>query len=339
MAYVEKVIFDTNAIRNESSPDKFLGGRKELGQFAKVSDIILPDIVIEEARKQKERHLISKRSSFLGNVFHKLRGIDEDDTKDFDINAFISDLEQNEDIRYEVISLTDYSNLLPIIKEMSINNLPPFETGSDKGFKDTYIYFTILEYLENITDKFTYLVSRDGRLIDAFADNPRVHVIKDFEEFQDYRVGYYREDYFIKKLQEEVDETITPSTVQDIWLNIDGNWVIKVVTSEDKYLVEVDFSSKEIIDHTSTDVTKGIELFCNAGGFSATHNIVAKLMKYVKYFSDENAIAIMNASVSNEQIYWIAEDEDVKAFVKPIFESKIGLANEEVVKKYKEYYE
>ena len=42
----EKVIFDTNVVRN-TDQKSFLGGKSELSKFAQVSDIVLPGIVLE----------------------------------------------------------------------------------------------------------------------------------------------------------------------------------------------------------------------------------------------------------------------------------------------------
>lgn len=339
MAYVEKVIFDTNTVRNESSPDTFLGGRVELKKFEKVADIILPEMVIDEIRSQKRKHLISKQHSFLENIFHKLRGVDESETKDFNIDDFISKLEEDEEINYTTIKLTDNVLLIPKIKSMAVNNEPPFDRLSDKGFKDVYIYFTVLEYLNEVEDKFVYFVTGDERLKCAFNNNPRVHVIKGFDEFQDYRAGYYREEYFVGKLQSDVDENIKPDEIRDVWLNVNENWVVKIVSSEYTYYVEVDFSTKEIIDHISADFQKGIDVFVNSGNFDNTHSVIAKLSQYTNYFSNEDIVKIVDGAVTNEQIYWIADDEDVKAFVKPLFKSRVGIMPDNVIENFKEYYE
>jgi len=72
---MEKVIFDTNFIRN-TEPKQFLGGRSELEKFAKVAELVFPDIVIEEIKNQKRRSLEKNKTSFLGNPFHWLRKLD-----------------------------------------------------------------------------------------------------------------------------------------------------------------------------------------------------------------------------------------------------------------------
>ena len=111
-----KVIFDTNSIRNAESVADFLGGRAELERFLKVSEIIIPDIVIEEIKNQKRKHLISKRESFISNPFHFLRKINEEETKSFDIDKWITDLVDKESIPHTVIAILIYS----ITKERSL---------------------------------------------------------------------------------------------------------------------------------------------------------------------------------------------------------------------------
>jgi len=107
---MEKVIFDTNSIRN-TEHYRFLGGRDELEKFSKVAKIIFPDIVIGEIKSQKRRSLKSKKQAFLDNPFHRLINLDKDKTKDFDIELHINGLEVEEELDYEVIKLTDYSIL------------------------------------------------------------------------------------------------------------------------------------------------------------------------------------------------------------------------------------
>ncbi len=140
---MEKVIFDTNFVRN-TKPRQFLGGRVELEKFAKVAELVFPDIVIEEIKNQKRGRLEKNKTSFLSNPFHWLKNLDFDETKNFDIESHLSELEGNETLEYSVIKLSDTS-VLEQMKEMALKKLPPFEAGdnTDKGFKDACIYFGI----------------------------------------------------------------------------------------------------------------------------------------------------------------------------------------------------
>jgi rRNA-processing protein FCF1 len=66
----EKVIFDTNIICNKGA-NNFLGGRNELKNFLKDADIVIPEIVIQEIKRQKKEKLVNNRSQFFSNPLHK----------------------------------------------------------------------------------------------------------------------------------------------------------------------------------------------------------------------------------------------------------------------------
>jgi len=324
-----KVIFDTNSIRNAESASDFLGGRKELESFLKMAEIILPDIVIDEIKSQKRKHLVSKRDSFLSNPFHFLRKIDEEGTKNFDIETWISELVNNEKIPHTIIHLTR-ENALEEIRNLCLENCPPFDESTDRGFKDAYIYITVLDYLKTIGSERVFLVSKDGRLKQAFYGNTQVKVVANFEEFERNTGDYFRELYFIDKLKEELSEEIDPEYIQDIWLNINENWVIKVNTGLKVYFTEVDFSSREILNYTDEDFSKNIDGLKLSGSFGATHSHIAEVSDYDKYFSDQEIIDLVQAATENEQIYWIASDEDVKEFFNTIFQAKQQIIGDEL---------
>jgi rRNA-processing protein FCF1 len=325
-----KVIFDTNSIRNAESVADFLGGRAELERFLKVSEIIIPDIVIEEIKNQKRKHLISKRDSFLSNPFHFLRKINEEETKSFDIEKWITDLVDEESVPHTVIFLTK-DNVLDEIKKLCLANLPPFEENCDKGFKDAYIYFTILEYLECIDGENVFVVTNDDRLRMAFDNNPRVIVVKNFDEFEKYIDSYFREEYFINRLKEEVSGNITTDCIEGIWLNTNENWVIKILCDEKTYFVEVDFSTREIIGFTDFDFSTFVRELVNSGSFANTHSMISSLSEYVQYFSNQDIIDLIGASTENSQIYSISTDEDVKEFFTSLSESKSQIITDEDV--------
>jgi len=335
-----KVIFDTNSIRNAESVADFLGGRAELERFLKVSEIIIPDIVIEEIKNQKRKHLISKRESFISNPFHFLRKINEEETKSFDIDKWITDLVDKESIPHTVIFLTrDKDNVLDKMKDLCLANLPPFEENCDKGFKDTYIYFTILEYLESHIGENVFVVTSDDRLKMAFEKNARVKVAKNFDEFEKYIDAYFRDEYFINRLKEEVSSNITAECIEDTWLNINENWVIKIFCDNKTYFIEVDFSSREIIDFTDFDFSTLIRELVASRSFANTHLMISSLSEYMQYFSNQDVVDLIDASTENSQIYSISTDEDVKQFFISLSESKSQIiTDEEVMLRFKQIF-
>lgn len=333
-----KVIFDTNSIRNAESVADFLGGRSELERFLKVSELIIPDIVIEEIKSQKRKHLISKRGSFLSNPFHFLRKINEEETKSFDIEKLITDLVDEESVPHTVIFLTK-DNILDEMKKLCLANLPPFEENCDKGFKDAYIYFTILEYLECVDSDNVFVVTNDDRLRMAFNNNNRVTVVKNFDEFEKYNDSYFREEYFINRLKGEISGNLTADYIEEIWLNTNENWVIKILCDDKTYFVEVDFSTREIIGFTDFDFPTFVRELANSRSFANTHSMISSLGEYVQYFSNQNIIDLIDASTENSQIYLISTDEDVKEFFASLFEPKSQIiTDEEVIWKFKQVF-
>ncbi len=244
----DKIFFDTNAARNEGGIDHFLGNRTELWRFEKVADILLPDIVIDEVRQQKRRHLRDKRDQVKSNPFTRILGLDLTKTSDNDIEKFIQELEKREDIQYSVVVLKD-QNLFASVRRLAINSLPPFESNGDKGFKDTCIYFTVLQYLEDTKLEEVFLVTSDSLLQSAFVGNKRVRVITNYDEYVKYREEYFRSDYFIEKLRNELGDTsISTSSIISTKLREDLSWEISLKSSSIAATVIIDFATKEIID-------------------------------------------------------------------------------------------
>jgi len=318
---MEKVIFDTNFIRNTEAKH-FLGGRGELEKFSKVAELVFPDIVIEEIKNQKRKSLEKNKSSFLSNPFHWLRNLDRDDTQNFDVESHISELETNETLEYSVRKLTDYS-VLEQMKELALKKLPPFEAGdnTDKGFKDACIYFTTLEYLQSIPDKMIFVCCKDGRLKEAFEKRPNIIVIDSYNGFIQNSITRFYDDYFIEKLQTEIHADISKEHIVDYWVNINENRVLLIEVDGEKYAVEVD--SGEIVAFEKVAAySEAVNRLINAGAFATTHSAIEALNPYIHFLSDDEILKILDAVNTNEQIHWVIGDEDVKQFVSTLYDRK-----------------
>jgi len=327
---MEKVIFDTNFIRNTEAKH-FLGGRSDLEKFAKVAEVVFPDIVIEEIKNQKRKSLEKNKSSFLSNPFHWLRNLDRDDTQNFDIESHISELKTNETLPYCVIKLTDYF-VLEQMKELALKKLPPFEAGdnTDKGFKDACIYFTTLEYLQSIPDKMIFVCCKDGRLQEAFQKHPNIIVIDSYDSFIQNSITRFYDDYFIEKLQSEVHADISKDHIVDYWFNTNENRVLLIEVDDEKHVVEVD--SGEIVAFEKVAAySEAIEQLINAEAFATTHSAIEALSPYINFLSDDEILKIFQACIDNSQIRLIMTDDDVKQFVSRMYEKKRGLLSPEQV--------
>ena len=335
---MEKVIFDTNFIRN-AEPKMFLGGRSELEKFAKVAELVFPDIVIEEIKNQKRRNLGSKKQSFLDNPFHWLQNLNKEETSNFDIDEHIGELEENETLKYTVIKLSDYS-VLEQMKELALKKLPPFEAGdnTDKGFKDACIYFTTLEYLQSIDDKTVFVCCKDSRLKEAFEKHPNIIVIESFDAFIQNSITVFYDDYFIDKLKTKINDDISKESIIDYWININDNRVLLVEIEGEKTAVEVDAGEIVTFEKTAAYLVT-IDTLVNSGAFATTHSAIETLNPYLHFLSDDEILKILKASIENNQIRRVLTDDDVKQFVSTLFDNKKGLLAPELEEKIKQRLE
>lgn len=317
-------IFDTNVIDGEKNSDSFFGGRTELEKFSNACTIVIPDMVIAEIKKHKTKYLTSEKSKFLANPFRYFLNLEQNKLDELDINKKVDELYTSEPISHTVIGLS-LEDSLERIKTMCLQNEAPFEeykekNSTDKGFKDAYILLTIEEFVEKQPDAEIFVIVKDGRFAEALKKIAAVTVIKDFEEFELRNKAKFVEDYFLQRLSETVEETITKDHVVSVDFNINDNWVLEINTSEKPTFVEVDFRNREIIGCVKARLPNGINNLINSGNFDTTDKWVEKLSDYVQYFTVSQLIELVTASVSNNQIYWIAGKDTLKQFFFPIFE-------------------
>lgn len=221
---------------------------------------------------------------------------------------------------------------------MALAHLPPFDKNIDKGFKDAIIYFSILEFLNRTPEDCVYFVTKDARLKEAFLAEKRVRIISDFEEFQHHRASYFKEEYFITKLCGEVDWDIKPEHVRDVWMNINSNWVVLIDMGVVVYRVETDFSTREVIGFTSEDFSQSIEELCISGNFRTTHAAIEILDGFKQYLSDIEISRLMAAANVNDQIYWLAVDDDVKEFFLLLHKEKAHILLDDVRECFEERF-
>lgn len=335
----DKVIFDTNVVRNPEI-NNFLGGREILERFVQDADIVIPDTVIQEIKRQKRSSLVSNKTKFLTNPFHKLIGVDEANTKSFDVEVYIQKLLNDETIPFETIDLKDHS-VLPQIKELAILKKAPFEAGdnTDKGFKDALIYFTILEYLQEIPNKYVFVFAKDARFKEALVNHPNIIIIDSYEDFKKHGISQFYDPYFIEKINAELEITIVKENIKEYWYNISDNIVVLIEFEGQEYVIETD--SGEIVSSCiRSEYSSLIDELVITASFNQTDELVDKLLTYTAFFNNEEILKILNASWNNNQIRWIIEKPQIKELLGPLFESrKEFIDDEEVVNFLKEKFE
>lgn len=342
-----KVIFDTNPLYSKKSTNSFFGENSKLRDFREISEIIIPEMVIEELISQKRNYLNSERNDFLKNPFHSLMGLDEEKTEKFDIEQYISHLREKEIITYEIIPLTN-PTAFEEIKELCLKNSPPFDEKSDRGFKDAYIYLTILDYLKTLNGEVVYFVTSDDRFKEAFDGNRQVRVIESYEEFIQYNDSYFKGIYFIEQLMEvnfieqlisDTEEPIKTEDIKQIWINSDGNWILKINYNATIIFIEVDFRTKVISECTEDDFSHNISNLISSRAFQHTHTWISALVKYKKFFHYEEIRELIKASIENPQISWISQDEDVNDFFLDLYRKNKKSLDKELDKNFKETFD
>lgn len=334
----EKVVFDTNTVRN-TEINNFLGGRIELERFLKVADIVIPETVIQEIKRQKRKSLSTNKNKFISNPFHKLVGLNEVDTKSFNVDNYIQKLIDEESIPFEVIDLKN-NDVLPQIKELALNKKAPFESGdnTDKGFKDALIYFSVLEYLQEIPNKNVFVCAKDDRLKEALNKHQNIIVVETYEEFKLQSISQFFDDYFIEKVNTELDIAITKDNIIEYWHNIDDNKNVLIKIDDDEYVVEVD--SGEIVNSTNkNNFRNNIQNLINSPNFNKTDFYIGELQKYITLFSQEEISSLLSAAFNNTQIKWIMVKDELKQFFGPIYLSNKHLVEAEQQEFFKEIFE
>ena len=324
----EKVIFDTNSVHNDDSIS-FFGNRNELKQFAKVADIVIPKIVIEELRRKKLKKLINKRRSFIDNPFHNLKGLNKEETKQYDIDKFIQTLLDNEEFEFSVIDLKDNS-VFDEIKNLALKKLPPFEKSddTDKGFKDALIYFAIREYLDEIPDKYIFVCVADGRFKEALIQHPNIIVVKSYQDFKEKSISQYYDDYFIQQVEKELSIDIGQEHIIEHWTNFVDNQVVLINLEDEEFLVEVD--AGEIVNSANKNqFLENLQSLISSTSFNKTDIAIDDLEEYKTLFSEEEISKLLSAAYDNTQIRWIIDKDELTQFFGPLYLSNKHLVETE----------
>lgn len=334
----EKVIFDTNAVNNDDS-NYFFGNRRELELFSQSAEIVIPKIVIEEIRRKKTKRLINKRRAFMDNPFHTIKGLQKEETKQYNIDEFIQKLLDNEEYLFTTIELKDNS-VFDEIKELALKKLPPFEKSddTDKGFKDALIYFAIKEYLDEIPDKYIFVCVKDGRFKEALNQHSNIIVVKDYEEFSSKSISQYFDDYFIEKVNAELEVVITKDNIIGHWSNFDDNQNVYIKTDDAEFVVEVD--AGEIVNSANkNEYLDSLQKLIASPNWKSTDFYIDTLEKYKTLLSEEEINSLLVAAYDNTQIRWIINKDALTQFFGPLYLSNKHLVETEKQQFFSEIFE
>ena len=243
---MDTIFLDTNAIRNRDA-NTFFGNIQKYNKLSEITQIIIPSIVIEEIKQQKWKHLKEQLGKFRSNYFTSLFIEPEMvGVLDAHITERIDELYNKAYVEfpYKEIEL-EHDGKLEKMKQLAIQNKAPFAAGTDKGFKDAYIYFIILQYLE-IADDDVFLITNDARLGEALQE--KVIVLNAPDDYYKFREEFFKEEYFLSKINEHFhDDSITQADILNIQLTEENDWEITIEFEGKERTLLVDFVSREII--------------------------------------------------------------------------------------------
>lgn len=222
MSDKQKVFFiDTNIIRN-TSLDHFFGGIDILVYLAETGKVLIPNIVLREIEQQKkEKFKKEYTDKALNNLstLNKLEHYNEifsdhsinfdtlkQDIKNFDIDAKIQELKDENTIKYEEVRIIKFQQALEDLQELAVTRKPPF-SEKDEGFKDGLFYMTVKEWIDkNSPDgKYeVYIITGDKTLAEAFIKHLSIR-----KDFVIEKAEKDNEDDFIERIKTTIENNDT----------------------------------------------------------------------------------------------------------------------------------
>lgn len=336
-----KVIFDTSLVWNNNPTDFAFGKKDELARFAKVSELIFPSMVIEEIKSQKRQLLNRQKKNLVENPIIDALGITSERIETFSVDDIIPE-KINDGMDYQIINLTrPPEKAFEEIIDMALNKKPPFseDRNSDSGFKDAYIFLTVLDFLENNEDENIFFVTANSKdLKRAFDGNQRVTVVENYDQFNKVVFGDFNKPPFLKHLGEKLKFELQPENIGVPYQNYNGNWIIRVLTDTMVFYVKLDTQLK-VDTLTSFDFTQIINNLVHSASFMYTHYAIASLQGYDVFFDFDQTVNLVRAATENDQIFSIAQDPDVKEFFSKLYDNnKPRLTDETLKRKFQLFF-
>lgn len=284
------VVVDTNKLNSEKSYSLLLGNRHELQAIAKVADLLIPAVVIEEAIEHKRHVYDQDVKRVKGSGALRLCGVDVAALPfpSFDDIEFA--LRNDQSIPFRIIKPRDSAIAFEKLHALAVRHKAPFEDKSDKGFKDGCIAASIDDYLEDEEGATLYLLTEDNRLSSYFSENSRVIPVSSYKEL-------------LAQLGPERGEA---SDVAD---------------NSGKSAESRGFPAAVTDPEIISDLKKLTDELGYVGSFSGTHSVIGRLRQLGGTIGRNEGIDLLRAAVRNDQVYEILRDDDVWSFLYPLFKS------------------
>lgn len=124
------------------------------------------------------------------------------------------------------------------------------------------------------------------------------------------------------------------------WISLHGDLVGVYREGDNEIiLVLVDARAREPISYTTESPETVIEDLREAGSFQVVHTALANIDEIIRYMSIEHAKELASIMLANNQIYGIAQDDDVAQLASELFELLDSNSETELAGEIKERYQ
>lgn len=311
----EQVIFDACTLFHIGTATFYSG---EIKKFHEHCDIFIPKVADAEFRLKRIKDL-RKHYEQLSDTHKWTEG---------SIKRHIQDLYAGETEKYE-IQIIDYptdsksrSELLQKLLDYAIYHKAPFsaeEKKGDNGFKDAFIYFTILDHLDQFDVPYVFVCTDDGRFISALKRHSRIKVIRNYGEFE-------KNSLSLKVNKISVDELVNylgidPASriiVRHYEFNNKGNMVMHVSLrkgSTEGWLVEYDVNGREFSRSREVALVRdAFNAFRNSRSSARARNAISLLSEHTSLLSSSWVVEIERLAREREHIACLQDEKAVRDF-------------------------
>ena len=328
-----QIIIDTNKCRN-TGMDNFLGNKEELQKFIEDGcEIILPKIVLSELKQQKKIEYKEELNNFINNKFFNNEDANFEKIKLEEFDNIIENQIQDEQGKYYSIiyEITCVDEFYKEMTQKAVLKEAPFDTKSDKGFKDSIVAWCVKEVVDKY-NRTVFLLTKDNRLSQYFVDKDKVKIIESYSEYKKI------------VLQVENKNLIDNTTIIEK-LNIDQADIIKgwYSLNNDYYIVlysrgcaKFDIYSKDVIGTIEENPNKIIDELINSYYYAYTHEKISyiKKLNIIEYISKEKLLELFDGFTKNSQLYSIAHDKDVWDFFSKLYKEYKKFMNDDLEKNF-----
>jgi hypothetical protein len=336
------VIFDTNSCHVDRTAQSFFGQHTILEEIASRATIIMPQVVIDELMQQNIEGTNESITALKSNPLLPVLDFDLSKLDEIIDHEHAKSLMLAEKVAHEIVDITDTNHAFVKIRAWVIPGRPPFnkrnadgKNNSDKGLKDALVACTVDEILKKSEYETYYLATGDGRLKDYYAGNRQITCLLPMEILDELKREFF-DEYTIDVIRNAIGKK--SATLKENWLNINSDVVALFEDAEYLTLVILDAESKEIVGTSDAALIGDSGSLASSGSYSTTHDVVTEIMGSLEYYAQKELVEIKDALTTNDQVYGIGTDEDIKALASAIYSFFQSQLTEDEKHRFDVYY-